>query len=119
VIDDQVGAPTGADLLADVTAHAIRSVLANPWLAGLYHLAAQGETSWYGYAKFVIEFAQRAGAPLMTTVDAIDPVPTSAFPNAAKRPHNSRLDTGKLQSAFGFNLPHWQSGITRMLTEII
>ncbi len=119
VIDDQIGAPTGADLLADVTAHAIRSVLANPWLAGLYHLAAQGETSWYGYAKFVIEFAQRAGAPLMTTVDAIDPVPTSAFPNAAKRPHNSRLDTGKLQSAFGLNLPHWQSGITRMLTEII
>jgi dTDP-4-dehydrorhamnose reductase len=102
-----------------MTAHIIHCVLANPWLAGLYHLAAQGETSWHGYAKFVIEFAQRAGAPLMTTVDAIDPVPTSAFHTAAKRPHNSRLDTSKLQSAFGLSLPHWQSGVTRMLTEII
>ncbi len=119
VIDDQIGVPTGADLLADVTAHAIRSVLTNPQLAGLYHLAAGGQTSWHGYAKFVIEHALRAGVPLKTTLDAIDPIVTEAFPTPAKRPHNSRLDTSKLQSAFSLSLPHWQSGVTRMLTEII
>ena len=123
VIDDQTGAPTGADLLADVTAHAIRSVFTNPQtnpkLAGLYHVVANGQTSWHGYAKFVIEHALRAGVPLITTLDAIVPVLTSAFPTAAKRPHNSCLNTNKLQSAFGLSLPHWQQGVARMLNEII
>lgn len=117
VIDDQVGAPTGADLLADVTAHAIRSVQQQPELGGLYHLVASGETSWHGYADFVIEFARQAGIPLK--VAAIQPVPTSAFPTPAKRPHNSRLDTTKLQRAFDLRLPPWQAGVTRMLTEIL
>ena len=123
VIDDQIGAPTGADLLADVTAHAIRSVLANPKtnpsLAGLYHVVAGGQTSWHGYARFVIEYALRAGVPLITTLDAIDPVAADAFSTPAKRPHNSRLDTGKLQSAFGLSLPHWQQGVARMLEEVL
>ena len=119
VIDDQIGAPTGADLLADVTAHAVRSVLTNPNLAGLYHVVASGQASWHGYAKFVIEHALHAGVPLMTRTEAIDPVPTSAFPAAAKRPHNSRLDTSKLKSTFGLDLPHWQPGVARMLNEIL
>lgn len=119
VIDDQIGAPTGADLLADVTAHAIRSISVKPELAGLYHLVANGTTSWHGYARFVVAHALEAGVALKTTVDAIDPVPTSAFPTPARRPHNSRLDTGKLRTAFDLTLPDWQQGVKRMLTEIL
>ncbi len=119
VVDDQIGAPTGAELLADVTAHAIRHVLLQPHLAGLYHLTATGETSWHGYARFVIEQAWNAGVPLQTTMDRIAPVASEVFPTAAKRPHNSRLNMTKLQSAFGLTLPPWQQGVARMLTEMI
>lgn len=119
VIDDQIGAPTGAELLADVTAHAIRSVQARPKLAGLYHLTASGETSWHGYARFVVEHALKAGQTLRVTPDAVQPIPTSAYPTPAQRPLNSRLDTRKLQSAFGLNLPEWSSGVERMLQEIL
>lgn len=117
VINDQVGAPTGADLLADVTAHAIRAVAAQPELAGLYHLVAGGETTWFDYARFVIEWARSQGQPITVAAQAVAPVPTSAFPTAAKRPLNSRLNTQKLQHAFGLSLPHWQLGVERMLTE--
>ena len=119
VIDDQIGAPTGADLLADITAHAIRAAHQCPQLAGLYHLVAGGETSWHEYARFVLEFAEHAGVNLKVAADAIQPVPTTAFPTPAKRPHNSRLSTEKLQHTFGLYLPHWQLGVTRMLTEIL
>ncbi|HEV7914529.1 MAG TPA: dTDP-4-dehydrorhamnose reductase, partial [Albitalea sp.] len=114
VIDDQVGAPTGADLLADLTALALVRVQRQPELAGTYHAVAAGQTSWHGYARHVIEFARAAGQPVKVAVDAIEPVPTSAFPTPAKRPHNSRLDTGRLQAAFGVTLPAWQSGVERM-----
>ena len=119
VIDDQIGAPTGADMLADVTAHAIRAARQRPELSGLYHLAAAGETSWHGYAGFVLDHAQRAGVPLKVAPDAIKAVPSSAFSTPAKRPLNSRLDTTKLQHAFDLSLPMWQTGVARMLTEIL
>lgn len=119
VINDQVGAPTGADLLADVTAHAIRTALHRPEVSGLYHLVAKGQISWHGYASFVIDFARQAGVEIKVAPEAIQSVSTSAFPAAAKRPSNSRLDTSRLQKTFGLNLPHWQSGVTRMLTEIL
>lgn len=119
VIDDQFGAPTGAELLADVTAHAIRDVLREPAKVGLYHLVAGGETNWHGYARFVLEQARQAGVELKAGPEAVDPVPTSAFPTPAKRPHNSRLDTARLQSSFGLALPHWQAGVARMLAEIL
>lgn len=119
VIDDQFGAPTGAELLADVTAHAIRDTLRDPAKAGLYHLVAGGETTWHGYARFVLEQAQAAGVELKAAPNAVDPVPTSAFPTPAKRPHNSRLNTTKLQSTFGLTLPHWQAGVARMLRETL
>ncbi len=119
VINDQIGAPTGADLLADVTAHAIRSARQQPELSGLYHLVAAGETSWHGYARFVLDHAQRAGIALKVAPEAIKAVPTSAFPTPAKRPLNSRLDTRKLQHAFDLTLPMWQTGVARMLTEIM
>lgn len=123
VIDDQIGAPTGADLLADITAHAIRYVLPpleNNRLipSGIYHLAAGGHTSWYGYARFVLDAARKAGVVLKATPDSVDPIPTSAYPTPARRPHNSRLDTTLLQNTFGLNLPHWQSGVARMVAEI-
>ena len=117
VIEDQFGAPTGAELLADVTAHAIRDVLREPGKAGLYHLVAGGETTWHGYACFVLEQARAAGVDLKAAPEAVDPVPTSAFPTPARRPHNSRLNTAKLQQAFGITLPHWQAGVARMLQE--
>jgi dTDP-4-dehydrorhamnose reductase len=119
VINDQIGAPTGADLLADISAHAIRTALRNPDVGGLYHLVAGGETSWHGYASFVIDFARQAGIEIKVTPEAIQPVPTSAFPLPAPRPKNSRLDTQKLKNTFGLNLPHWQRGVARMLTEIL
>jgi len=119
VINDQIGAPTGADLLADITAHAVRMALLRSEVSGLYHLVASGQTSWHGYASFVIDFARQAGIEIKVSPDATQPVPTSAFPTAAMRPINSRLDTSKLQTTFSLNLPHWQSGVTRMLTEIL
>ncbi|MDI1298764.1 dTDP-4-dehydrorhamnose reductase [Methylotenera sp.] len=119
VISDQFGAPTGAELLADSTSHAIRSIESNPKLSGIYHLAASGETTWYGYAKFVINQAQQAGAVLKVNVDAIDPVLTSAFPTPATRPYNSRLNTTKFKNAFNLELPNWQQGVARMLNEIL
>ena len=119
VIDDQLGAPTGAELLADVTAHAVRAALMRPEVSGLYHLVAGGQTSWHGYAEFVVEYARQAGIPIKVAPGAIEPVPTSAFPTPARRPKNSRMDTSKLQQTFGLNLPDWQSGVVRMLTEIL
>ncbi|MFI3219855.1 MAG: dTDP-4-dehydrorhamnose reductase [Methylococcales bacterium] len=118
VINDQIGAPTGADLLADVTAHAIRAVQQQPELAGLYHLVASGETSWYEYARFVLNFARNAGIEISVADSAIEPVPTTAFPTPATRPLNSRLNTNKLCDSFNLVLPHWQTGVARMLTEL-
>ena len=137
IINDQIGAPTGAELLADVTAHAIRQYLAHRTLAtghsplatrdlqlatrdfpsGIYHCVASGETSWYDYARFVFDTARSLGKALK--VSQVNPIPTSAYPTPAQRPHNSRLDTQKLQQTFGLTLPHWQQGVVRMLTEII
>jgi dTDP-4-dehydrorhamnose reductase len=119
IIDDQIGAPTGADLLADVTAHAIRTALSRPEVSGLYHLVAGGETSWHGYARFVIDFAARAGIDIKVPPNAIMPVPSSAFPTPAKRPHNSRMCTGKLRRTFDLNLPSWEVGVARILSEML
>ena len=117
VIADQIGAPTGADLVADVTALAIQQVLKHPELSGLYHLAASGEVSWHGYACHVISFAQNNGEQLAVT--AINPIETTAYPTPARRPLNSRLDTQKLRDNFSLHLPDWQSGVTRMLREAL
>ena len=117
VIDDQIGAPTGADLLADVTAHALRRLHADAASTGTYHCVAGGETSWFGYARHVIEWARQHGLPVKVSPDAVRAVPATAFPLPAPRPLNSRLDTRKLQAAFGLHLPHWQGGVDRMLSE--
>jgi len=123
VIDDQWGAPTGAELIADVTAHAIRQVLQRPagphGAAGIYHLAASGQTTWNGYAKHVLAQAVQAQPTIELVAKEVAPVPTSAFPTPAMRPHNSRLNTEKLQTVFGLTLPDWHTGVTRMLREIL
>jgi dTDP-4-dehydrorhamnose reductase len=119
VIDDQIGAPTGAELLADITAHAVRISRQRQNISGLYHLAAAGETSWYGYANFVLNFARQEGVKLTVAPESILPVTSSEFLSAAKRPKNSRLDTRKLQSTFDLSLPSWETGVARMLTEIL
>jgi dTDP-4-dehydrorhamnose reductase len=118
VINDQIGAPTGAELLADLTAHALRTAMERPQLAGTYHAVAAGETSWHGYAHYILECARAAGQEIKVSPDAIDRVPTSAFPTAAKRPANSRMSTAKLRTVFGVTLPHWKSGVERMLLEL-
>ncbi len=119
VINDQIGAPTGADLLADVSAHALRRWLAQPELGGLYHVCASGLTSWHGYASHVIEWARERGQPIKVAPDQVLPIPTSAYPTPAARPLNSRLDTQRFQQAFGLRLPDWQGGVNRMLAEIL
>jgi dTDP-4-dehydrorhamnose reductase len=117
VIADQIGAPTGADLIADITALAIQKVIENPSLGGLYHLAAGGEVSWHGYASHVIDLARRLGEEL--AVKDVNPIETTAYPTPARRPLNSRLNTQKLRDNFSLHLPDWQSGVTRMLMEVL
>ncbi|MEI8265205.1 MAG: dTDP-4-dehydrorhamnose reductase [Betaproteobacteria bacterium] len=119
VINDQVGAPTGADLLADVTALVLHRLQMRPELAGTYHCVAAGQTSWHGYARHVIEWARAHGRSVKVTPEAVQPIPTSGYPTPARRPLNSRLDTFKLRHAFGLHLPAWQQGVERMLTETL
>lgn len=119
VVDDQFGAPTGAELLADVTAHALRAALDRPALAGVYHVTAGGETTWHGYARHVLAQAQAQGLALRVSPDRVEAVPTSAYPTPARRPANSRLDTGALRRAFGLTLPDWRVGVDRMLAEVL
>lgn len=119
IINDQWGAPTGADLVADVTAHAIRHVCRHQQTQGLYHLVAAGQTNWHAYAQYVLEQAQQIQPSIVIKATDIAAVPTSAFPTAAQRPHNSRLDSSKLQSTFALQMPDWQQGVVRMLREIL
>lgn len=118
VVADQIGAPTGADLLADLSAHALRAALQDESLAGTYHAVAAGHTSWHEYACFAIEWARAHGRPVKVAPEGVQPVPSSAFPTPARRPHNSRLCTARLQRSFGLHLPPWQAGVERLLNEI-
>jgi len=125
VVDDQWGAPTGAELIAEVTTHALKQVLLGTEvvagkaddLSGTYHLAAAGTVNWHGYAQHVIELA-RAQYPEQICAREIAPVSTSAFPTPARRPANSRLDTSKLQRTFQLQLPAWQAGVDRVVDQV-
>ena len=118
IIDDQIGAPTGAELLADVTAQTIPQILGHPEKSGVYHVAAGEEISWYNYARFLLDFAHEHDIPVKVRPDAIIPVHSEAFATAAKRPLNSRLNTEKFCNTFQLCLPHWQTGVARVLEEI-
>ncbi|MSQ04860.1 MAG: dTDP-4-dehydrorhamnose reductase [Nitrosomonadaceae bacterium] len=122
VIDDQIGSPTGADLLADITAHAMRLIVSSTTPSkfnGLYHVTSAGYTSWHGYAQLIIETAHRLGAELRIASDAVTPIPSVNYPTIALRPYNSRLSVHKLQTIFGLSLPPWQQGVIRTLVEIL
>ncbi|WP_122094929.1 dTDP-4-dehydrorhamnose reductase [Rahnella sp. Larv3_ips] len=116
IINDQFGAPTGAELLADCTAHAIRAALSKPEVAGLYHLVASGSTTWFDYANLV--FAEAQNNDFKLALKQTLPVATSAYPTPARRPNNSRLDNRKFQDTFNLTLPSWDIGVKRMLAEL-
>lgn len=122
VVDDQIGAPTSASLIADCTAHMIRPFLGHERQAfpsGIYHLAAGGETSWHGYARHIIARARQAGRPLRVSPDHVIPIRSTDYPTQARRPHNSRLDTTRLREAFGLTLPDWREGLDHILQQIL
>ncbi|HQU97623.1 MAG TPA: dTDP-4-dehydrorhamnose reductase [Nitrosomonas sp.] len=116
IVNDQIGSPTGAELIADVTAHAVRAIQLRPELAGLYHLAARGHTSWYEFADFILQHAEPYFTKSRCQLTAI---PSTDYPTPAKRPLNSRLNTTKLEQTFGLNFPNWQNGVLRVLTELL
>ena len=122
VVADQWGAPTSAALIADVTAQVLGQYLHsrdNAFATGLYHLAAGGETQWCEYARTVIAAGHAAGQPLKLLPENVRPITTAEFPTPARRPANSRLDTGKLQQAFGLTLPPWQDGLSHVLQQLL
>jgi dTDP-4-dehydrorhamnose reductase len=117
VVNDQIGAPTGAELLADATAHALRTLQANAAVSGTYHLCAAGETNWADYAGLVLRHAQARGQTLRCV--APEGIPSSAYPTPARRPLNSRLDCRRFESTFALRLPAWEQGVRRMLDEVL
>ena len=119
VVDDQLGAPTSAAMLAQVTASILPRLMQEPNLAGLYHLTASGETSWFRLAKHVLRTAIAHGELLRTRPESVVPISSSAYAAAATRPLNSRLDCTKLRTAFGIELPHWATALQPVLDEIL
>lgn len=118
VVDDQVGAPTGAELIADTTALALDRLLRDGGESGTYHLAARGETNWCDYAKFIVRAAQSIGGELKLSAAAIHGIPSSEYPLPARRPSNSRLDCSLLESTFGLAMPDWRAGVARAVAEL-
>jgi dTDP-4-dehydrorhamnose reductase len=115
IVNDQFGAPTCAELLAQVTTQALLQVLKNPQIGGLYHVAAQGETTWYTYAQFLLEQALREGLTLRVKPEDLIPVSSAQWSAPAARPSNSRLNTTKFCETFGLTLPHWQDGVAQFV----
>ncbi len=118
VINDQIGTPTGAELIADVTAHAVRLAQRKSSYLGIYHLAAGGETSWWGYARLLVDVAAKLGMKVKVHAEDIEPVLSTAFPTSARRPCNSRLNTTRLAQTFGLYLPSWEQGVVRVIREL-
>lgn len=134
VIDDQIGAPTSAELLADATAHAIRQValqdavshqhgdrndFISPAISGIYNVVAKGSISWFEYANATLALSKYTNLATKIIVKSVQPIPTSAYVTAARRPLNSRLNTAKFEKTFNLTLPDWKPGLVRMLTEFI
>jgi len=118
IVADQVGTPTSAELIADITAIALRKLLADEHEGGLYHCAATGNTSWHGYARYIVEQATACGMDLKVTPEAIEPIPTSAYPVPAARPANSVLNCQRLENDFHITLPDWQVHVARTIEEL-
>lgn len=111
VVNDQFGAPTGAELLADCTAHAIKKFITDSSLSGVYHLTASGCTTWSEYAEFIL-------SNILESKNKINPVPSALYKSIAKRPLNSRLNTEKFQKTFDLYLPDWRVGVQRVIREL-
>jgi len=120
VVSDQIGSPTSASLLADVTALLVRDASRAPdqFAYGLYHLAANGNTNWHQYACHIIDRARAAGQPMKVAPDAIRAIRSDQYPTPAQRPQNSCLDTSRLRQAFGLHLPDWTSGVDHILEQM-
>jgi dTDP-4-dehydrorhamnose reductase len=118
IVADQTGAPTGAALVADMTARALEHAFADPELSGTYHLAARGETTWHAYARYALDLARKAGLPVLPDDASIEAIETGEFPAAARRPRNARLDVGRLERALAVELPDWRVGVARAVEEI-
>lgn len=117
VINDQHGAPTGAELIADVSAFCIRQF--TPQKAGVYHLAASGTTTWYDYAKYILDLAVIKNEGLLLSSASVQPIRSAEYKVAAKRPLNSRLNCAKLYKEFAICMPPWQQGVKRVLAELL
>jgi dTDP-4-dehydrorhamnose reductase len=115
IVADQIGAPTPARLIAQITAMAIQSNIPN----GLYHLAPRGETSWHGFAQEIFRQAIERGEQLAMGPSNAHPIPTSDYPTPAQRPLNSRMALNKLESALNIQLPDWQSQLALTLSEYL
>lgn len=121
VVSDQIGAPTSAELIADVSAFVIRHVQSNPadQIGGTYHLVPHGETTWYRYAEFLLNMAEEYGERLKLKAKGLVPIATAEYPSPARRPLNSRLGAGKLITTFGLALPAWEMHVARAITELL
>jgi len=122
IVADQIGAPTPAILLAELTARLLLRVQSeglDSSAFGLYHLAPAGETTWHEYARFVIAEALRAGKTLKLKPKDVGAITSAQYPLPAKRPANSRLDTARLRDTFDLELPSWQSGVQKLVREIL
>lgn len=122
IINDQHGVPTSAELIADVTAQALRYYLLTNdaekiQLLGHYHLVPTGITTWYDYAQFIFDLAKKHGETLM--IKEVLPTTTDNYPTPAKRPLNSRLNNQKIQTNFQLSLPKWQQGVEQAVIEIL
>ncbi|MBY5928661.1 dTDP-4-dehydrorhamnose reductase [Halomonas sp. DP8Y7-1] len=119
VVDDQVGSPTPARLIADMTVWAWQRYLDDQELTGMFHLAPRGEVSWYGFAREIFRLAREANIPLAIDEAALVPLATSEYPTAATRPSNSRLCLRRTESTFGVRLPHWKEQLALTLTDYL
>jgi dTDP-4-dehydrorhamnose reductase len=118
VVDDQIGAPTPARLIADVTAHIVVQWCLDetPKRDGVYHLVASGRTSWCGFARAIFERAQTAD--LMERAPTVQAIRTDEYPTKAARPAWSVLDTTKLRETFDIMLPDWRTALDEVITEL-
>lgn len=119
IVNDQIGSPTGAELIADVTAHALRAITWQPYVSGLYHLTAQGHTSWYEFADFILRHTEQHYTYFTKPPCQLSAIPSVEYPLPAKRPLNSRLTTTKLEQTFNLNLPNWKNGVLRVIDEVL
>lgn len=119
VVDDQFGAPTSAELIADVTALAIWAHKRGEMESGLYHLTATGQTSWHGFASYIVQQMVANGVTPTVQPDAVLPIPSADYPTPAQRPMYSHLDTSKLQNQLDLHMPHWQLHVRRAIKQLL